>query len=314
MPIQAFIDYGLWFQKQAVPNLDETYVSSIKRQNGRFVLTLADGRIVQSLSVIMAPGLYYYAHRPAEYSGFPPHLVSHTVEHVDFHRLAGQEVVVIGAGQSAVESAALLHEAGAAVQLIARKPIHWLASDRADERSFWEKLRAPTAGTAPGWKNWALECCPYLFNYFPQERKDYYAGKSFGPAASDWLRERVIGKVVIREEEQVQQIREAASGLEILLATNKTIRADHVLLATGYHVDIKRLPMINPSLVAAIRTHRDAPVLNSWFESSVPGLYFVGISALQSFGPLYRFVVGTKAAAQRVTTAVVRHSASRGRK
>lgn len=315
MPIAAFIEYGLWFQKQAVPNLDETYVASIKRQDDRFVLALVDGRVVQSPSVIMAPGLYYYTHRPAEYGEFPAEVVSHTVEHADFRRLAGQEVVVIGGGQSAVESAALLHEAGAAVQLIARKPIRWLGPDHADERSFWEKLRAPTAGIAPGWRTWALEYWPYLFHYFPQEKKDNYARTSFGPAASDWLRERVMGKVTLHEGESIQRVREAASGLEILLATNKTIKADHVLLATGYHVDIKRLPMLDPALAAAIRTHLDAPILNPWFESSVPGLYFTGITALQSFGPLYRFVVGTKAAAQRLTTAVVvRQSVSRSRR
>ncbi len=310
VPIQAFIEYGLWFQKQAVPHLDETYVASLKRQDGRFALTLSDGRSVQSSSVIMAPGLYYYAYRPVEYRGFSSELVSHTVEHVNLGRFAGQEVVVIGAGQSAVESAALLHEAGATVQLVTRKPIRWLEPDHSDDRSFWEKLRAPTAGITPGWRSWALEYWPYLFNYFPQKRKDFYARTSFGPAASDWLRERVMGKVRFHEGVQVQKIREVAAGMEVSLSTNKTIRADHILLATGYRVDIKRLPMMDPSLLASIRTHLDAPVLNAWFESSVPGLYFIGITSLQSFGPLYRFVVGTRAAAQRVTAAVVRQRAS----
>jgi thioredoxin reductase len=315
VPIQAFIDYGLWFQKLAVPNLDETYVSSIKGQDGRFVLTLADGRIIHSPSVIVAPGLYYYARRPVVYDGFPPELVSHTVEHADFHRFAGQEVVVVGGGQAAVESAALLYEAGAAVQLITRGPIHWLGPDLPDKRSFWEQLRIPTAGIAPGWRNLALEHLPYLFYHVPQGRKDHIVRTSYGPAASDWLRERVIGKVNLHEGVQIQKVHEVATGIEVLVSANKSIKANHVLLATGYHVDIKRIPMLDPSLLASIRTHMGAPVLNSWFESSVPGLYFIGITSLQSFGPLYRFVVGTKAAAQRVAAAAgVRYRVTRSRK
>jgi thioredoxin reductase len=314
MPIEAFIEYGLWFQRHAVPDVDETYVSSIQRNASHFLLTLVDGRVVQSRAVIMAPGLYYYANRPAEWKNLPSEIVSHTVEHNNFARFAGKRVVVLGAGQSAVESAALLHEVGAAVELVCRRPIHWLEPDSSQERSLWEKLREPTAGIAPGWKNWILEYLPYLFYRFPQEKKDRYINNHYTAAASDWLRDRVVGKVVLHEGERVQEMREHGDGLELQVSDGKVIQADHVLLATGYRVNIKRLPMLDQSLLAAIAMDRDVPVLNPWFESSVPGLYFIGITSLQSFGPLYRFVVGTKAAAQRVAGAAVRQSVSAKRR
>ncbi len=37
-PIETFIDYGLWFQKHVVPNVDETYVKTIERKDGLFLL------------------------------------------------------------------------------------------------------------------------------------------------------------------------------------------------------------------------------------------------------------------------------------
>jgi thioredoxin reductase len=257
----------------------------------------------------MATGPYYYAHRPAQYDGMPPELVSHAVDHYDLHRFAGKHVVVIGGGQSAVEYAALLYEAGAAVQLVPRRPIDWLGPDRDQRRSLFEQLRAPSAGIAPGWKPWALEHLPYLFYRFPQPKKDRFMRNRYGPAAADWLRERVIGKVMLHEGQAVQKVKEGEDGVELVLSNDRVVRADHVMLATGYRVNIKRLPMLHQSLLSRIETDLDIPILNPWFESSVPGLFFLGLTSVRSFGPLNRFVVGDKAAAQRVASAVTRRVA-----
>jgi thioredoxin reductase len=310
VPIQAFIDYGLWFQKQAVPDVDETYIASIEKQDGLFQLTLVDGRHISSRAVVMAIGLYYYAKRPEEYAGLPADLVSHSSDHAGFSQFAGKHVAVLGAGQSAVESAALLHEAGAVVHLIARHPIQWLGPDRSGERSLLERIRAPWAGIAPGWKNWVLEHFPYFFYRFPQERKDRYIDTRYQAAANDWLRERVIGKVQLHEATRVEKVAVIEERLELHLSGEQVVKVDHLILATGYTVNVKRLPMLHPSLVAILQLdNRNYPVLNHWFESNVPGLFFIGITALRSFGPLYRFVVGAKAAAERVSRAAARQVA-----
>lgn len=306
VPIEAFIDYGMWFQKQVVPNVDETYVTSIERRGKQFLLTLADGRMVQSSAVVMAIGLYYYANRPAEYDHMPAELVSHSFEYSDFARFAGKKVVIVGGGQSAVEYAALLHEAGANVHLVARRPIHWLAPDTDSKRSFIDQIRAPRAGIAPGWKNWVLEYFPYLFQRFPQGKKDRYIRNHYNAAASDWLKERVVGKVTLHEGQAVEKVTEVDNAVELTFSNKEVLKADHVILATGYRVDIHRLSMLHPSLLAEIQTDTDIPILNNRFESSVPGLYFVGLTSLRGFGPLFRFVVGTKAAAKRVAGAVAK--------
>src|SRR5579859_105541 len=308
VPIETFIEYALWFQKQAVPTIDTTYVSSIEKTGEQFSLELADGRIILASAVVMAVGLYYYANRPREYDHMPAELVAHSIAHNDFSRFAGKQVAVIGTGQSAVEYAALLHEVGASVHLVARHPIFWLAPDNDDPRSFLDRLRAPTAGIAPGWKNWGLEYMPYLFQRLPQARKDRSVA-IYTASASDWLRDRILGKVTLHEKQIVEKIRETDNGAVLELSDNMTLQADHVLLATGYRVDINRLPMLSPTLLSKIQTHQNVPLLNPWFESSIPGLYFTGITSISSFGPLYRFVVGAKAVAPRVASAVARRTA-----
>lgn len=313
VPIDAFIEYGLWFQQHAVPTVDETYVSVIERKNGQFELTLVDGRIVRSPMVVMAIGVYYYAHLPEEYCHLPVDFVSHSFNHDDFSRFAGKQVMVLGGGQSAVESAALLKEAGAKVDLVSRRPILWLVPDRADERTFFEQIKAPNAGIAPGWKNWALEYLPYLFYRFPQPKKDRFIRSHYNAAASDWLRDRIIGKVALHEGQPINTMKVVEDNVEVTLSNGEELLVDHVILATGYRVNLQNLPMISDSLKAEIRTDMDIPILNHWFESSVPGMYFVGLSSVRGFGPLYRFVVGNKAAAQRVASSVAKQIRQRVR-
>ena len=305
VPLETFVNYGQWFQQRAVPNVDETYVASIERQDGQFLITLEDGREVNSRVVVMAIGPYHYAHRPEQYEELPRELVSHSSDHSDFSRFKGQEVIVIGGGQSAIEYAALLHEAGAAVQVVSRRPIVWLAPDRMDERSMLERIRAPKATIAAGWANWVFDRMPYVFYRFPQTWKDGY-NRQYHSGASDWLRERVLEKVTLHEARTLVNVQERAGKLDATLSDGATVRANHVMLATGYKVDINRLRMIHPALRREIKTDLAIPILSHWFESSVSGLYFVGLTSLRAFGPLFRFVAGCPAAARRVASSVAR--------
>jgi len=312
VPLETFINYGLWFQRRAVPDVDETYVASIERQDGQFLLTLEDGRQVKSPVVVMAIGLSHYANRPEQYNGLPPELVSHSSDYADFERFKGRDVVVIGGGQSAIEFAALLHEAGAAVQVVSRRRIWWLAPDRMNARTVLERIRAPRASIAPGWVNWVLDHMPFFFYRFSQASKDSYNAQ-YQSGATDWLRDRVIGKVTLREGQTVTNLKVVDGKLDVTISDGAKLRADHILLATGYKVDISRLTMIHPALRTEIRTDLSSPILSHWFESSVAGLYFVGATSLRAFGPLFRFVAGCTAAARRVASSVARERVGRAR-
>ena len=260
----------------------------------------------------MAVGLYYYANRPEPYASIPDGLVSHSFEHRDFRRFAGRDVIVIGGGQSGIEFAALLYEAGAAVQVVSRRPINWLPPDRTETRGALARLLAPDAGIAPGWVNWVWDRRPYLFYRFPQSWKDRY-NASYPPGANDWLRTRVLGKIALHEGRTVANVDVANGRVAATLSDGARLSADHVLLATGYRVNINRLPMLHASLRAELMTDGANPILNHWFESSIPGLYFVGVTSLRAFGPLYRFVAGCGAAARRVASAIARRGVGRTR-
>lgn len=308
MPATYFIEYSLWFQKNAVPNVDETYVSSIERQDEQFVLTLEDGRVVQAPTVVMAIGIYYYVNRPTEYDVLPAEYISHSYEHTNFDRFNGKNLLIIGGGQSAIENAALANEAGATVHVVSRRPVSWLSPDTAnDERSFIEKIKAPNTSIARGWESWILENVPYLFYRFSQEKKDRYLISSHCPAAAAWLRNRVIDKVHLHEDQKVVNMEVKNGGVDVLLSNGETLHVDHVALSTGYKVNLKKLPMLDSSLIEKIQADDDIPVLTHWYESSVSGLYFTGLSSMRAFGPLYRFVVGANSSGRRIASAVARY-------
>jgi cation diffusion facilitator CzcD-associated flavoprotein CzcO/predicted ATP-grasp superfamily ATP-dependent carboligase len=305
VPKDVFVEYGRWFQRHAVPHLDETYVTSVAQGPHGFALTLQDGRAVTAGAVVMAAGLKYYAHRPSAYEHLPASLVSHACDHNDLSRFEGKTVVVVGGGQSAIEYAALLREASACVHVVPRRPIAWRSPDRNGTRTTLERVLAPDASIAPGWQNWMLDRSPYLFYRLPQPYKDRRNG-SYHSGASDWLRSRILGRVTLHEGQTVVASSARGGTVQVTLSGGRTLEADHVLLGTGYKVDLERLTMIDPSLRARIGTDDGTPVLSHYFESTVPGLYFVGMTSLRAFGPLFRFVAGCRASAERVAAAIGR--------
>ena len=308
LPGKKIADYGLWFQENLVPNLDETFVQNIERSGERFLVTLSDGRLVTARVVVMAPGLRYYARRPTEYSHIRPDLISHSSEHHTLDRFAGKRLVIIGGGQSALETAALAHESGAHVDVISRSSIVWLEGSPTfnNKRALRERLLSPKASIAPGWFNWGLDHFPHAFQRLPRMAKDRVLRGigSYGPAGASWLKPRVSGRATIHERLSVKQVQEIGDEVVLTLSNDEIVHADHVILATGYRVDVNRLPMLHSSLLARLRTYNDAPILNNSFESSVAGLYFVGFSSVSSCGPLYRFVAGTDAAARHITRSI----------
>jgi cation diffusion facilitator CzcD-associated flavoprotein CzcO len=307
VPRELFIDYALWFKDRAVPDVDETYVSSVERRDGHFVLTLEDGRTVRSAAVVMATGLCYYANRPDEYEGLPAELVSHTCDHKILSKFKGREVIVVGRGQSAIEFAVLLREVGATVHLVSRRPIEWLPPDRMMGRGVLEQITGPNSAFGPGWKPWILHHVPYLFYRYPQSRKDNLLRGSTTATAADWLRQRLAHtKPTLHEGHSIVELAPIDGKVDVAISDGHKIRADQVILATGYKVDVTKLTMIHPSLRADIQSDMAIPVLRHSFESSVPGLYFVGLTSMRAFGPLYRFVAGCGAAAERVASSLAR--------
>jgi hypothetical protein len=299
--LAEFLDYATWFQGHVAPDIDTRKVERIDRHPGGYRLTLRDGDEIDAERVVIAAGLFPFAWRPAPFDKLPSSYVSHASEHDDLSRFAGQEVIVVGGGQSALESAALLHESGARVEVIARAPsILWLREDEDGGRpSLHQRMlpRTDVGGRATGW----LAAAPDAFRRLPADVQPTLSYRCIKPAGAPWLVPR-LADVPITTEHTVTSAAVDGDRVVLELEDGTERNADHVLLGTGYRVDVSRYPFLPPELTESLELSNGYPVLRPGLESSShPGLHFLGAPAALSFGPIMRFVVGTWYAAPALT-------------
>jgi thioredoxin reductase len=304
VPVEMFVRYGQWFAQELVPDVEDVRVLAVDRQHDGFRLKLASGEEVSAAVVVVASGMDGFAHVPGPLAGLVPDgLASHSSHHADLGAFAGRDVVVVGAGQSAQESAALLHEAGARVQLLART----------DKLVFGA---GPTPG--PHWqpdtplgRSWALYAVVHqaaAFRFLPVSTRLRLVRRVLGPFGAWWLKPRLDGVVPVRLGQHITGARR--DGDRVVLSTRDrqgrtdTLETDHVLAATGYRVRLDGLDFLAPELRARLARTGGFPRLDPGLQSSVPGLYFTGIQAAATFGPLLRFTCGTEFAAPRLAAAV----------
>jgi thioredoxin reductase len=314
VPLDVFSAYGLEFQRRFVPELEDKLVTSLQRCPEGFRVGLEDGQFALARKVVVAVGLTHYDYVPPVLQGLSEDLVSHSSRHKTVDRFRGREVVIVGAGASALDFAALLHQAGATVHVVARKPVIRF-HDPPDnlEPSLLDRLRSPITGIGPGWKLFLCTNAPLVFRQMPVEFRLDKVRRILGPAPCWFTKELVVGKVQLIVGTAVEGV-EANDGRVVLRLRDssgqkKTISADHVLAATGYKVDLRRLAFLDSSIQSAIRSIERTPVLSSNFESSIPGLYFVGASAANTFGPLLRFAFGARFTARRISRHLARKTA-----
>jgi hypothetical protein len=312
LPLADFVDYGLWFQHNAVPDVDRRRVLRVEPTARGFRLYLDDRSLIEARRVIVAAGLREHAFRPAVFAGLPRALVSHSSDPITLADFRGRRVAVIGTGQSACESAALLNGVGAEVDLIGREPIRWTGDPhkgsalRRALRPFLGGLLATKSAVGPFPYNWLNEA-PGLTYWLPDRVRAITNATSLVATASTWLRPglngvRVSVQPVMAAERQGDRVAlQFADGIDVF---------DHVLLATGYAIDVARIHFLPAPLAAAIACRDGSPVLSRALESSVGGLHFTGAAAVSSFGPLLRFIAGARFAAERIARNV---ASARGR-
>jgi FAD-dependent urate hydroxylase len=304
LPLQDFIAYGEWFQRRAVPNVDPRRVEKVEPNASGFRLELDDSEAIQVERVVVATGLESFAVRPGVFHEVSPERAPHSSEVTDPAQFAGESVVVVGGGQSALELAAILHEAGAEVEVVVRAPqVHWLNGRVRRYAGPLRKLIFPPGEIGPMGMNWIIEY-PNIFRRLPDDRQKQITKRGLRPAGSGWLRPR-LADVKLTVGRSVKSATPVDHQLRIELDDQTTREVDRVVLATGYTVDVNGYPFLAPEVTRAIRTRGGLPLLNDGFESSVPGLHFVGAVGTESFGPLLRFVDGTKYTAKAVKNAVL---------
>jgi hypothetical protein len=310
IPLDVYRDYATWFVDEARIPVEDARLERLVRVGDRFALTFADGEVVHAVRVVLAVGLTHFTHVPRELASLPDDVRSHSSAPIKPRDAHGREIVVVGAGQSALETAALLHEQGADVHVVARSPaLSWHRLPPPLVRPLTERARAPIGGLGIGWSSWAAEHLPWVFRRLPARRRVEIVARTFGPAGAWWLRDRVEGHVTVHVGRSLRSA--ALRGDRPVLELDgpdgvETIAGDHVVAATGYRVDVSRLPFLDDDLRSSIRLTAQSPSLSAGFESSVPRLHFVGAPAASTFGPLMRFVLGARHAARAVTRVATR--------
>jgi thioredoxin reductase len=316
VPRDLFVEYALGFQRRYVKTLEQKTVQEVALAADGFKVSV-DDETLHPRFVIVASGHVGFADVPRELSDVaqpgdsPASLVSHSSKHADFARFAGASVAVIGAGQSALESAALLRESGAEVHLIVRgRSIHWGGQPYSGRLPGLHRLTKPESPLGTGWSLFVLSQAPQMIPLLPTAARLHIVRIVLGPAGAWWLHDRVADRVNVSLETIVQSARILTDGVSLDLrhrsGTTSTLKVDHVLAATGYRVDVERITFLDPALRAKVARVRGsaAPRLSSSFESSIPGLYFAGLSAASTFGPLLRFVCGSQFAARTISRAI----------
>jgi thioredoxin reductase len=304
VPLETFVSYGLNFQAKAVPHLDPRSVSSVQREGDRFLLRLEDGSAVTANRVVMAVGITYFRHMPAELAGLPRDLVSHSGDHHRLGGFRGKAVTVIGAGASALDTAMLLHEAGAEVQLVARRTAIAFHNKGPTDLTIWEQIRNPRSEIGPGWRSVFYAKAPAVYRQLPEWLRLRQVKRALGPAPGYFVRERVENRFPFHLGFATESVTMRRDRVALTIVDDngekRELLQDHVIAGTGYRADLDRVSPLSQDLRSVIRRTELAPLLSSRFESSVPGLYFVGPISANSFGPVMRFACAANWVAPRI--------------
>lgn len=298
---KTFVDYGRWFQQQIGASLDRRSVSEVRRDGSTFRLTLSDGSPVTARRVVVAAGIGPFRKHPEVFSALCSCRASHCYDGRPLTGL-GKRVAVVGAGQSALECAALLSELGVDVEVIARiQVLRWIGMHPRLHnlgplsKALYSKHDIGPAGIS------RLVAYPHLMYHLPLKPRDRIRTRAVRAAGAPWLIPR-LQNVRFSVGREVVSATEIGGEVELRLDDGTVRRVDHVLLGTGYRVDIAKYEFLCRDLIREVRQLDGYPVVGPGFSTSVPGLHFTGAPAARNFGPLLYFVTGTDFASREFTS------------
>jgi pyruvate/2-oxoglutarate dehydrogenase complex dihydrolipoamide dehydrogenase (E3) component len=304
VPAEIFLAYGLEFQKRFASDVDLRDVANVSRSGDRFVLRLQDGSVLGAGRVVVATGIRDYAYVPEVLRGLPREFVTHSAEYGPVDNLAGRKVLVIGGGASAIDLAWSLFQRDSDVTVACRRP-EIRFHPEPPRRNWYSAIRSPDSPIGGGWKLFFYSHAPQAFRLLPAKTRREIVATTLGPFPGWFMTERVRGRVPIVGGLRVAQAEVIGGQVKLTMqeADNSTrsLTADHVVAATGYRVDVNKLPFLDNALKKRLRMFGQAPVVSRDFATSEPGLYFMGVASAPTFGPVMRFVAGAGFTARKLS-------------
>jgi cation diffusion facilitator CzcD-associated flavoprotein CzcO len=304
IPLKDFVKYGHWIH-QHIPCGDTRKITELDLCPRGYELTFEDGETLQARRVVVAAGIQPFAHRPELFRELPESLVTHTSEQRNFDKFREKEVVVIGGGQSAMEAAVFLKEAGARGEVFARsRALEWIPRIGWTRRKtvrwmFYGRGEIGSAGVS------LIIQRPNAFRRLPRHLQDRWAPWAVRPAVAVWLRRRAAD-IPIHFGRTPVGARVEGERLRVRFDDGSQRLVDHVVLGTGYRIDVRRYPFFSAGLLERLDIVDGYPRLGEGFETSLPGLHIIGAPAAWSFGPLMKFVAGTEFASPALQSRVLR--------
>lgn len=291
LSLEFYLDYTRWFQTQKGLVIEPLLVERLDGSSDGFRAQMGNGETVHARNVVLALGFGNFAHIPANLAALlPSGRYAHSKDLVDFAPLKGKRVLIIGGRQSAFESAALLREAGAAhVHICYRhptprfEPADWGRANRivaglADNPTWFRDLNDEGKAEINHWfwTEGRLKLEPWLW-----PRLDH-------PEISLWPETNLAGCV-----------EQADGSLAVRLDSGVEFTADQVLFATGYQVEMDRIPLLAAgNLLAELATTNGHPRLDETMQTNIPGLFVTSIPAVQDFGLFFGFTISARLSAQ----------------
>ena len=296
LSLEFYLSDAAWFQKQKQITAIPWHIQRLDVANDGFTAVTSDGDTIDARNVVLAPGFIHFTNIPAELkSRLPAGRFIHTCDFVDFSSASGKRYLIVGGRQSAFEWTALLIEAGASAVYI---------SHRHDSPAFavadwsWVNSLVDATGEDPSW-----------YRRLSQPEKDDIGHRLWAEGrlkVEPWLEARLNNdRVYVRPRTEVVKFAEMNGELNVELSNGETITCDQIVLATGYKVDIARLPILaSGNILNQLTTRNGFPVLDDHLQSSIPGLFITSMPATQDFGPFFAFTISVRVSAKLICDAV----------
>ena len=293
LSLEFYLSYVKWFQKQKNIQPLPVYIKKIERTNEHFLATTDDDRIINAQRVVLAPGFTHFTHIPRELKAkLPEHRYQHTCQFIDFSETRNKRYLIIGGLQSAFEWAALLVEAGASVVHVShRHP----TPEFAVAEWLWINQLVDDMVENPNW-----------FRRLSQAEKDAISYRMWAEGRlklEPWLEPRIKNdRVKLWPHTELASCVQNETGELLATLTNgETLNVDHIVLATGYKVNIAQVPVLAAgNILERLETRNGFPVLDDHFETSVPGLFITSMPAGQDFGPFFGFTISVRTSAKLI--------------
>ena len=291
VPVSVFLEYADWFRDRKKLEIRDCYVTGLSGSAGAFKAKTDSGHAISAKRVVVAPGYRCFRKLPDDIVKLlPAGSFKHTSDHKNFEELKGKRCLIIGGRQSAYESAALIAELPAEKVFMSHR--HKIPKFIPSDWSVLEEMAENTSNEPAWWRRLG-----------PSAREQFVdrAVEAGRLRLEPWLWPRVEeGNVEIFEETVLESASRSERGIRVRLSSGKEFEVDYFILATGYEVDVRKLPFLSAALGDRLKTEEGSPHLDEGMQASVSGLYFVGMIAARQFSLVFGFTRGCPIAARIV--------------